>query len=265
MYRHNRLNGSAIFVQNQYLCNGHPIRNAKMVKRKKYMHEGMFSAEMKLGDLIDANYNLLSILSRLDIRLGFGEISVGGMCRRYGLSTELFLMICRIYTFDDYSPSCAALGDDDLRHIVDYLRASHRYYTGFSIPRLREDMDAVIATCDSKHGKILRRFFDDYCGEVASHFAYEEDTVFPYIDMLLDGRRSDDFSIERFEDNHSDIDEKLNDMKSLIIKYLPEECRSGHRNDTLFGIYRFEEDLARHTLIEDRLLIPLVAKIERRL
>ena len=223
----------------------------------------MFSAEMKLGDLIDANYKLLSILSRLDIRLGFGEIGVGEMCRRYGLSTELFLMICRIYTFDGYSPLCDALGSDDLRHIVDYLRASHRYYTGSSIPRLREDMNAMIAACDEKQGKILRRFFEDYCGEVASHFAYEEETVFPYIDALLDGRCSDDFSIDRFEDNHSDIDEKLNDMKSLIIKYLPEERRSERRNDTLFEIYRFEEDLARHTLIEDRLLIPLVSKIER--
>ena len=228
-------------------------------------HESLFCKEMKLGDLIDANYKLLTILSRLGIRLGFGEITVEDMCRRYGLSSQLFLIICRIYTFDGYFPSCDELGDDDLRHIVHYLQASHRYYKEYSLPRLRNGVSETVESCDELHRKVLDKFFTDYCSEVANHFAYEEETVFPYIQKLLDGYRPGDFSIEKFEDNHSDVDEKLNDMKSIIIKYLPEDCPTEQRNDMLFEIYRFEEDLARHTLIEERLLIPLVAKIERTL
>ena len=228
-------------------------------------HETLFCKEMKLGDLIDANYKLLTILSRLGVRLGFGEITVEEMCRRYGLSSQLFLIICRIYTFDGYRPSCDDLAEDDLRHIVNYLRASHRYYKDYSIPRLHDGVAETVESCDELHRKVLGKFFDDYCDEVASHFAYEEEVVFPYIDALLEGHHPADFSIEKFEDNHSDVDEKLNDMKSIIIKYLPEDCPTEQRNDMLFEIYRFEEDLARHTLIEDRLLIPLVAKIERML
>ena len=228
-------------------------------------HESLFYKEMKLGDLIDANYKLLTILSRLGIRLGFGEITVEEMCRRYGLSSQLFLIICRIYTFDGYHPSCEELGEDDLRHIVDYLRASHRYYKEYSLPRLRKGVGETVESCDELHRKVLEKFFGEYCSEVASHFAYEEETVFPYIDQLLEGCLSDEFSIEKFEDNHSDVDEKLNDMKSIIIKYLPEDCPTEQRNDMLFEIFRFEEDLARHTLIEDRLLIPLVEKIEQKL
>ena len=220
---------------------------------------------MKVGDMIDANYKLLTILSRLGIRLGFGEITVDEMCRRYGLSSRLFLIICNIYTFDGYRPSCEELDEDDLQHIVAYLRASHRYYNDYSLPRLRNGVAETVESCDELHRKVLGKFFDDYCDEVARHFAYEEETVFPYIDGLLEGRRSEEFSIEKFEDNHSDVDEKLNDMKSIIIKYLPEECPTEQRNDMLYEIFRFEEDLARHTLIEDRVLIPLVAKIERKL
>lgn len=228
-------------------------------------HASIFCKEMKLGDLIDANYKLLTILSRLGIRLGFGEITVEEMCRRYGLSPQLFLIICRIYTFDGYFPLCSELDEDDLRHIVDYLQASHRYYKEYSLPRLRDGVNQTVESCDELHRKVLDKFFTDYCSEVASHFAYEEETVFPYIRALLDGERPAGFSIDRFEDNHSDIDEKLNDMKSIIIKYLPEDCPTEQRNDMLFEIFRFEEDLARHTLIEDRLMIPLVAKIEQQL
>lgn len=228
-------------------------------------HETLFSKDMKLGDLIDANYKLLTILSRLGIRLGFGEITVEEMCRRYELSPQLFLVICRIYTFDNYFPSCEELGEDDLRHIVAYLQASHRYYKEYSLPRLRKGVSETVESCDELHRKVLDKFFTDYCSEVANHFAYEEETVFPYIQALLNGVRSGEFSIGRFEDNHSDVDEKLNDMKSIIIKYLPEACPTEQRNDMLFEIFRFEEDLSRHTLIENRLLIPLVEKIEHAL
>lgn len=233
------------------------------MKNRSDMNENTFSPEMKLGELIDANYRLLSILSRLGVRLGFGKMSVEQMCRQRGLPTELFLMICRIYTFDDYMPSCDMFGREELRHIVDYLKTSHRYYSDYVIPRLSGEMDAMIASCDRLHGKVLKRFFDDYCGEVANHFAYEENTVFPYVEELLKGIRSSEYSIGSFEDNHSDIDEKLSDMKSIIMKYLPENTLTEQRNDVLFEIYRFEEDLKCHTLIENRLLIPLAAKIER--
>lgn len=229
------------------------------------LHENLFYKEMKLGDMIDINYKLLTILSRLGISLGFGEITVEEMCRRYDLSPQLFLIICRIYTFDGYYPSCDKLGEEDLRRIVDYLRASHRYYKEYSLPRLRKGVAETVESCDELHRKVLGNFFDDYCDEVSSHFAYEEDIVFPYIDNLLEGCCNSGFTIEKFEDNHSDVDEKLNDMKSIIIKYLPEDCPTEQRNDMLYEVFRFEEDLARHTLIENRLLIPLVAKIEQSL
>lgn len=236
-----------------------------MKKMQSEIRPDLFGRDTKLGDLLAANYKLLSILSRLGVRLGFGEITVEDMCRRYGLSAEMFLIICRIYTFDGYRPSCGMLDGGDLRRIVNYLRASHRYYAEYSLPRLREGVAATVASCDELHRKVLEKFSDDYCREVTSHFTYEEEQVFPYIESLLAGRRDSDFSIEHFEDNHSDVDEKLNDMKSIIIKYLPEDCPTEQRNDMLFEIFRFEEDLSHHTQIENLLLIPLVSKIEKSL
>ena len=239
--------------------------NENNMQNRTDINESVFSPEMKLGEMIDVNYRLLSILSRLDVRLGFGEMSVEEMCRRRNMSPELFLMICRVYTFDDYVPSCADFGREELRHIIDYLKMSHRYYSEYVIPRLCNEIDDTVASCDVLHGKVLKRFFDDYRGEVANHFDYEEKTVFPYVEALLNGERPAGYSIESFEDNHSDIDEKLSDMKSIIMKYLPENSLAGQRNEVLFEIYRFEEDLKCHTLIENRMLIPLVAKIEKQL
>jgi hypothetical protein len=48
---------------------------------------------MKLADLVESNYELLVVLARMGIPLGFGEASVGEVCRQRGISAELFLMI----------------------------------------------------------------------------------------------------------------------------------------------------------------------------
>lgn len=225
----------------------------------------VFTESMKLADLVESDYKLLSILLRLGIRLGFGETSVGDMCRKYGLSVELFLLICRIYSSDGgYVPSLDNLATADLRDIMHYLHRSHVYYSEAVIPRLGEKIGGMMDSCDAIHRKILNTFYSDYCGEVACHFQYEEQTVFPYVESLLSGRKpqADGYSIGKFEDNHSDIDAKLGDLKSIIIKYLPESCPAELRSDVLFEIFRFEEDLDKHTRIENLVLIPLVEKLE---
>ena len=86
----------------------------------------LFSKDMKIIELIDADYNLLSILLRLDVQLPFGDISIEQMCRRYDMSPELFLMICQIYATADFEPQVDLLTGDDLYCIIRYLRASHR-------------------------------------------------------------------------------------------------------------------------------------------
>lgn len=242
------------------------MKNKKVSTENAGAGRRVYSENMKLADLIEADYKLLSILARLGIRLGFGEVSVGEICRKYDLSTDLFLLICRTYSSEGYKPSCEHLESADLSDVVRYLHSSHLYYLQTSIPRLTVQMREMMDACDAIHQKILNSFYTDYCHEVDNHFAYEEEVVFPYVKALLEGANSrarGGYSIEKFEDNHSDIDAKLSDLKSIIIKYLPESCPAELRNEVLFEIFRFEEDLCKHTEIENNILIPLVEKLER--
>ena len=223
----------------------------------------LFSPGMKLADLVESNYELLVVLARMGIPLGFGESSVGEICRRHGVSVDLFLLICRIYSSDAPALPYEQLSPDDLGGVLNYLHVSHLYYLEVTLPRLDAKMAAMTATCDGVHRKILSTFFADYRREVDNHFDYEEQTVFPYVQALLEKRRVDGYNILCFEDNHSDIDGKLSDLKSIIIKYLPESCSAELRHEVLFDIFRFEEDLCRHTVIENQILIPLVEKLEK--
>lgn len=226
--------------------------------------ETYYTKRMKVADLLANDGALLSILQRLDIKLGFGEATVAELCTRYGISAELFLIICNIYSFGNYRPEVDILSENDIKSITTYLRASHRYYTGVCFPAIHENVHRLVKEIDEMSRRLIDKFYDDYDTEVSNHFRYEEEVVFPYIEELTGNstRGNGKYSISQFEHNHSNINEKLNDLKNIIIKYLGEEFSSPVRFELLNNIYSVEKDLRKHSLIEDRLLVPLVEKLE---
>lgn len=234
---------------------------------KSYKRDGnnqvVFSKDMTLVELIDANYALLTILQRLDIQLPFGDITVEQMCRRYDMSTTLFLMICRIYASADYEPDVKELQASDVPHILRYLRASHQYYLNAMLPTIREGVERVVEQCNPSQSAVLRKFYADYDDEVRAHLRYEESVIFPYVEQLIE-RGSANADMARFMAEHTDICDKVNDIKSIIIKYLPESCTTTERCGLLFELYALRDDLAKHTLVELKLLTPMVMAEERR-
>ncbi len=228
--------------------------------------ETTYKKNMKVADLIAADNSLLSILHRLDIRLGFGEATIQEICTRYNISTALFLEICNIYSFRHYTPHVEALEQKDIKNITTYLRASHKYYTEVCFPTIHESIHRLVKELDEVSRRLIDKFYDDYDNEVTGHFKYEEDTVFPYIETLMQGEKEkgeEKYNISKFEENHSNISEKLNDLKNIIIKYLPEEYSSALRFEILNNIFTVENDLRKHSQIENKLLIPLVEIMER--
>lgn len=222
----------------------------------------VFSDSIKLADLVDINFKLLNVLSRLGISLGFGDNTIREVCRKQGIDVNSFLLICNVYTYDDYIPSAELLEQADPITIVEYLHNSHSFYLFKEFVSLEQNLEAMVAPCDEMQKKVVSKFFSDYKAQVENHFAYEESVVFPYVRALMCGDKREGYSIEQFEENHSNIDETLGDLKNIVMKYLPETCDTVLRNEVLYRIYRLEEDLAKHTVIEDSVLIPMVNKKE---
>ena len=226
--------------------------------------ETIYTNRMKLADLLASDMSLLSILQRLDIKLGFGEATIKEICDRYGISDRLFLMICNIYSFRSYQPQVEALDKNDIGNITTYLRASHNFYRQVCFPTIHNKIHKLVESLDSVSRKLIDKFYDDYDKEVNNHFDYEERTVFPYIEELLSGNSSGNamYNIRQFEHNHSNIGEKLSDLKNIITKYIPQEYSSPLMFNILGDIYNIESDLRKHSLIENKILVPLVEKLE---
>ena len=227
------------------------------------MNYALFSENTKMADMILANSRLLYVLPYFEINLGFGEKTVKQVCSEKSISSPLLLLVCNIYTFDDYCPDNQYLKQISVEGIIQYLKNSHKDYLEVRMPQIIENILSLANICRLKNGTILNSFCEKYKQEVIAHFKYEEEVAFPYIIQLLNGIKSDNYKIKEYESNHSDIDAALNDLKNIILKYLPQDCTIEKCRDILLNLFMFEYDLRKHTLLEDKILISLVEHIEK--
>ena len=224
----------------------------------------MLNPGMKMADLMNRDFTLSGVLERVGLCFGFGDETVEEVCAGAGVNTETFLLICNVYLAEDYSPSQETLNHIDLRDVLRYLKLSHTYYQTIAVKALSKTLSELMAPCGDTYKMIIERFFSDYTEELSRHFEYEETVVFPYVEAMLDDDVKDDFSIGEYEQHHSDVQEKLDDLKKLIMTYLPQECDQQLIHAALSEIFTLETDLRKHTIIEDRILIPAVNHMEAR-
>ena len=219
---------------------------------------------MKMAELVESNYHLLSILSRLEFNGSFAERTAEEICARYSFDADTFILICNVYTSKGYKPTEEELRQCSISDILRYLHSSHNYYIDSALSLLSPSLKSLRAPAPQVQQKVIWHFFDSYKEELLKHFSYEEDTAIPYIQHLLAGARPSNFSISVFKENHSNIEESLSDLKNLIMNSLPAECNGEKRIEVLSNIFHLQEDLKHHTYIEDRILVPLVEMLEGR-
>ena len=225
-------------------------------------YKDTFSENSKMAEVVISNPKLLLTLSRFGIELGFGDHSVKEVCDKANVSPSFFLLICNLYSNSDFIPSQDDIRSVDAYTILSYLSESHKYYLEERLPHIELHLRRIVEDCPAKFCNTINRFFNEYKDEVESHFKYEEDVVFPYIKSLCNKTLSPDFSISEFKSNHSNIEDKLNDLMNILIKYLPANVFPKERIEISLDIMEVTSDLRSHTLVEERILVPFVEMME---
>lgn len=222
----------------------------------------VFTPEMKLSDMLDMNYSLVQVISRMGIELKNAGLKVVDACAFAGIDPGTFILISNVYSFPGYTPSSSEVASARIQDVIRYLHGSHTYYLGIALRNLESSFDCLVEPCDENQKKVILKFFEDYKKELEKHFEREEKEVFPYVKALLGGNRPEGYSISDFEEQHEDVDEKMEDMKNIVMKYLPSVCDENMKLWVLLSIYRLRDDLRRHTFVEDNILVTIVKNLE---
>ena len=223
----------------------------------------MYEPGDKMITLIKDNYSILQALGSFGINMGFGDKTVAETCEMNGVDTYTFLAVVN-YTINDFTN----FEDDEQINVptlLHYLEASHSYYLDFQLPFIRRELQESISE-DDQLGKLIMKFYDEYAQEIRRHMKYEEKTLFPYVQSLIDKIPANDYNIEMFSKHHESTDKKLRELKLLIIKYLPANAHLNNKlTATLYDIYNNEEWLHQHAEVEDHIFTPAIRRLERQI
>lgn len=223
-----------------------------------------------MSDMLHSNINLLPVVNRFGISLGFQDKSVEDVCAEQHIDMNFFLAIVNAFHQHAYFPE-DELQSFSLNLIIEYLRKSHQDFINVSLPNIESLLIKLVESSKSDDLKIIQTFYNKYKEELLDHINDEEENAFPYV---LELQRAYDnnvkplpknianYSIQSFEKEHTNVDEKLFDLKNIIIKFLEPKYDQIDCNEFLFKLFQFERDLTDHARIEDNILVPKVVKIE---
>lgn len=217
----------------------------------------------KMSSVITRDYKLLQVMSRFGLALGFGDKTVAEVCQCSGVDTQTFLDVVNFLESGSSSPDQVALLH--VPTLMAYLKNAHAYFLDFKFPNIRRKLiESIDCSVNNEVAFLILKFFDAYLEGVRKHMAYENEKVFPYVEALLENKVQQNFNIQIFATHHDDIEQKLKELKNIIITYYPTQADNNIFYSVLFDIFTTEQDLAQHNSIENHLFVPAVSLLEQK-
>ena len=236
----------------------------------------LLTAKMKMSDAIHANYLLIPVINRFGISLGFGEKTIENVCAEKDIDVDFFLAIINAFGNKNYFPE-KKLQTFSVIMIIKYLKKTHQYYREILLPFIEDLLESLLKKT-SKQNKsliVVKKFFTEFKKEFLAHLKREERVTFPYVEevykMYQSSQKSTSkeklisHSMKAYKDEHDDIDEKLYDLKNILIKYISGKFDDAVCSSIIFELFRLEKDMEDHSRIEDHILMPIVAEMEKTL
>lgn len=220
-----------------------------------------FSQTDRLRDLISSNSRLLVTISHFGISMGFGDATVHEVCERHNVDIPTFLTVANFLSQRPYAVSAVKVAP-----LMEYLKGTHTYFLDFFLPSIRRKLIEAVTHggSDIEVSLLLLRFFDEYVKEISCHMNYENDNVFKHIDDLLENHSHSGIPCPGglFSNQHDDVTCKLQELKNVIIGFVPQRD-SNLMNSALLDIITCEKEIIDHCAIEDELFEPAVRRLEK--
>jgi iron-sulfur cluster repair protein YtfE (RIC family) len=166
------------------------------------------------------------MMEHFDLDLTMQDKSVEQICHENQLNKTVFIAIANLYNgFNE--EGIAPFETNDVKAIIAFLKNSHQFYLNEKIPEIQGIINQLFqnGTNRKMEIKLIEDFFTEYSQEVKEHLDYEDDIAFPYFLWLLSAthdpqKAKNKFSAEEYQDHHTDIETKLNDLKQLLVKHI---------------------------------------------
>lgn len=225
--------------------------------------ETVFKSTDKLSFVIQNDYRLLQVMGRFGMTIGFGEKTILDVCQQCNVDINAFLAVMNYVKNNTIDSIGSISSKEGVASLLKYLKNSHRYFLDYQFPSMRRSLIDSIEM-QNEIAFLVLKYYDIYVEEVRLHMANEDDTTFAWVEQMLNDDSTLSESGQLLSKHHDSIEKKLGELKKLFLQYYPQKDNNNELNSVVIELYRTEEELRSHCLIEDNLFTPAVRKLENR-
>ncbi|MCC6182825.1 MAG: hypothetical protein IT237_13440 [Bacteroidia bacterium] len=225
-------------------------------------------------ELIENNRIYQNFTDKLDIPQAYYSLPVKTVCQKMDLNSDLIFAL--LSSYDDASDfPMVELTCFSIAEILNYLKLTHSFYLKKKLPEIEQSIKHLSNSQYElyKQLQVLCIIFSNYRKKLEEHIYYEENTLIPYIEGLLNVTientfRSDIydalkvFSTEAFIHNHHEMETELQKLRKAILNYSNPGKPPMALSILMLQINHFDIELGKHAIIEDYVLIPKVVELE---
>ncbi len=202
-------------------------------------------------------------MGRFGMTIGFGEKTIFDVCQQCNVDVNAFLAVMNYVKNNTIDSIGSISSKEGVASLLKYLKNSHRYFLDYQFPSMRRSLIDSIEM-QNEIAFLVLKYYDIYVEEVRLHMANEDDTTFAWVEQMLNDDSTLSESGQLLSRHHDSIEKKLGELKNLFLQYYPQKDNNNELNSVVIELYRTEEELRSHCLIEDNLFTPAVRKLENR-
>ncbi|WP_281226566.1 iron-sulfur cluster repair di-iron protein [Flavobacterium aquiphilum] len=160
--------------------------------------------------------------------------------------------------------------------LADYIEKTHHRYVAEKTPTLLQFLDKLSRVHGANHPELIEinELFKGCAGELAMHMKKEELILFPFIKKMVNATISDELleqphfgtvenPIAMMMHEHDAEGERFRKIAALSNNYTPPADGCNTYKVTFAMLQEFEEDLHKHIHLENNILFPKAAKLEK--
>lgn len=217
-----------------------------------------------LSDAILHDTSLIPVVARFGISLGMGDKSIGAVCAERGLDTDFFITILNTFINENYFPE-KRLQSFYAGLLIDYLTKTNLYYAKFQLPNVERHFGKLVEWGDRENGNLVAvfKFFEGVRKELLARIESDKSVWFPVLRERLRSYGHVTEIVPVIDLPTTDtVEEKLNDLLSLIVKHLSGDYDINLCHAVIFALCSLRNDIQQHNRIRNRILRPVAAALQ---
>lgn len=219
--------------------------------------------DSRLCDAILHDLSLIPVIARFGITLGMGEKTVATVCQEYDIDIDFFVTILNTYINENYFPE-KRLQTFCVEHIIDYLNKTNHYYSRFQLPNIERHFVRLVELSGAQDNNLglVYNYFETVRKELQARIESDTKQWFPSL-LQCAQQCKEPLHISPIEEqpDGDTVEEKLNDLLSLIVKHLSGNYDINLCHAVIFALTSLRDDIVQHNRIRNRILRPVAVRM----